>query len=168
MGEITAEAAGLNLLKTMSKRDLIFLAVVFVGAIGSGLLLSKVRSKDPELRSTAGTGKLNDSVALGERSDAGEGAVTVTAKIADKHDGVVVFDFFLNTHSVNLTDFDIQDNVVLISGRNTFKPTEWVENGGSGHHRNGKLVFTAPVQGEIELVVFNLAGIRERKLTWEL
>lgn len=105
------------------------------------------------------------------KSDAGEGGVTVTAQpvVAGKED--IIFEFTIDTHSGDLTDFAVLEKVSLVLGGKAIMPKEWQETASSAHHRSGKLVFKVREMremGELELVIRDLGGIPERKLEWTL
>ena len=96
------------------------------------------------------------------RSDQGEGEVTATATW-EKAQGAV-FTLAFNTHSIDLTAFNVLEDVVLRGGSEEIKPSSWEENPGSSHHRGGKLIFPKVPGASFQLVVKNLAGIEERVL----
>lgn len=108
------------------------------------------------------------------KSDSGEGGVTVTAQPVITGGEDIIFEFTIDTHSGDLTDFPVLEKVSLVSGDREVLPKEWRETASSGHHRAGKLVFKVgeiPRQardtvGELELVIRDLGGIPERKLEW--
>lgn len=102
------------------------------------------------------------------KSDAGEGGVTVTAQpvVIDTED--IVFEFTIDTHSGDLTNFSVLEKVSLVSGGKATMPKDWQEAASSVHHRSGKLVFEKIGTSEMELVVKDLAGVPERKLKWTL
>ena len=80
------------------------------------------------------------------------------------------FDIALEAHSVNLNAYDLS---VLSSlrdeGGKKYHPTR-VEIKASGHHRQITLVFPKPSAEaqKLELVIKELAGVKERSFRWEL
>jgi hypothetical protein len=80
------------------------------------------------------------------------------------------FEISLDTHSVDLDSYDLK---ALSSLRDdagkVYQPTK-VENKGSGHHRQLVLVFPKPAPGNkrLELVVKDIAGVKERSFVWDL
>ena len=104
------------------------------------------------------------------RTDSG-GGVTVKATLLDsKTSGEVRFQVVLDTHSVNLDGYDLKSlSVLRDEAGNTYPPTA-VENKGSGHHRQSTVVFSkvAPSTKRVELVIKNVAGVKERLFRWEL
>ncbi|MDQ7801956.1 MAG: hypothetical protein QN148_07860 [Armatimonadota bacterium] len=102
--------------------------------------------------------------------DRGEGRVTVTATWQGVREGSLVLRVAFDTHSVDLSGFDVASNTVLRdeAGRE-LRPLRWQEEQSSSHHRSGLLVFAAPPAppGRLLLVVRNLAGVPERVLVFE-
>ena len=80
------------------------------------------------------------------------------------------FEISLDTHSVDLDSYDLK---ALSSLRDdagkAYQPTR-VENKGSGHHRQLVLVFPKPAPGNrrLELVIKDIAGVKERSFVWDL
>jgi hypothetical protein len=80
------------------------------------------------------------------------------------------FEISLDTHSVDLDSYDLK---ALSSLRDdagkVYQPTK-VENKGRGHHRQLVLVFpkTAPESKRLELVIKDIAGVKERSFVWDL
>lgn len=73
----------------------------------------------------------------------------------------------LDTHQGNL-DFDLTKKTVLIDDQgNQYLPLEWQGEIG-GHHLSGMLIFPSisPETTKIELKIFNVYGVKERKFSW--
>jgi len=102
---------------------------------------------------------------------AGEVAVIATFKnpaaIGAKEE--LVFNLKLDTHTVNLDTFDFKEGIVLKDDMGKiYKPTS-VEPTGSGHHRSAVLRFANPGKVKsLELVVKDLAGVKETVFKWDL
>lgn len=105
----------------------------------------------------------------------GEGAVTVTVS----WDGVAagpVFDISLNTHSVDLDQYDLTDLAVLRTGSGTeIRPLTWDAPKG-GHHRSGQLTFPETIDGmptvshgtpSFALIIRDIDGVAERVFDWK-
>lgn len=79
------------------------------------------------------------------------------------------FDIALDTHSVNLDAYDLKTvSLLRDDAGNTYQPIR-IENKGSGHHRQVVLVFSRP-SGEVkklELVIKDIAGVKERLFRWD-
>lgn len=78
------------------------------------------------------------------------------------------FQIALNTHSVNLDSFDPKTSSVLQdeTGKE-YRPTK-VENKGGGHHRELIVIFPKPAGKKLELLVKDVAGVKEWSFRWEL
>ena len=99
------------------------------------------------------------------------GGVTVKVTYLDpKASDGVRFQVALDTHSVNLDSYDLKTiSVLRDDAGNTYAPTA-VDNKGSGHHRETTVSFAKVTSGtkRIELVIKDLAGVKERVFRWEL
>ncbi|MFQ6119595.1 MAG: hypothetical protein ACE5KE_06890 [Methanosarcinales archaeon] len=104
------------------------------------------------------------------------GRVTVTITYLNpthnEFKDIIAFEVKLNTHSVALDDYQMDKITYLRDSKgNIHKPLSWEENPGSGgHHRSGILKFSKfDSSGEsFEIVIQDLAGIKERVFKWEL
>ncbi|MDR7416418.1 MAG: hypothetical protein QN193_05510 [Armatimonadota bacterium] len=102
--------------------------------------------------------------------DRGAGGVTVTATWQGFRDGAVAFRLSLDTHSVDLSGFDVLAHVGLRAGAGAeLRPLRWEEERSSSHHRTGVLYFPVPnpLPDRLALVVRDLAGVAERVLAFE-
>jgi hypothetical protein len=102
------------------------------------------------------------------------GAVTIDVQWAEEVTGSLTFYVAMNTHSVNLDQYDLSSLALLRDDRgNEYLPII-CDSAPSGHHRQGTLTFPLPAsvtQGEakyLEMVIRDVAGIEERVLRWEL
>ena len=80
------------------------------------------------------------------------------------------FEISLDTHSVDLDSYDLKAlSLLRDNAGKVYQPTK-VENKGSGHHRQLVLVFPKPAPGNkrLELVVKDIAGVKERSFVWDL
>lgn len=97
------------------------------------------------------------------------GGVTVTATLSKNHVGATVVTVGLDTHSVSLDGYKFEEIVLLRDASGKTYPLEAVERvSGGGHHREAVLRF-AKVAAEakvIELIVKDVAGIKERTFHW--
>ena len=80
------------------------------------------------------------------------------------------FQVALDTHSVNLDSYDLKKIVVLRDDAGNIYPPTSVENNGSGHHRQATVSFAkvANKNKRIELVVKDVAGVKERVFRWDI
>jgi hypothetical protein len=102
-----------------------------------------------------------------------EGAVSVIAEYLptknSKEEGIS-FRLILNTHSVDLEQYDIQNLSSLIIDKGTpTAATKW-EPSGAGHHFKGILHFSETLPSgkhQLQLVVRNLDNVKERVFEWQ-
>jgi hypothetical protein len=103
------------------------------------------------------------------RTDSG-GGVTIKVTYLDTKTGDDLrFQVVLDTHSVNLDGYDLKTIAVLRDDAgNTYLPTA-VENKGSGHHREATVRFAkiANDTKRVELVIKDVAGVKERIFRWD-
>lgn len=88
------------------------------------------------------------------------------------------FSVAMNTHSVELGQFDLAKLATLrTDAGKEVKPTAWQAPSGDGHHVSGTLTFPAAVDGKpliepgtkyFEMIIRDVAGIKERVLRWTI
>jgi hypothetical protein len=92
-----------------------------------------------------------------EKSEAG-----VTAKVSlETTDGNLTFKVALETHTVDLEKYKFDEIVVLRAGGKEYKARVKSQEG-SGHHRSAVIEFDNPKAKELELVIKDVAGVKER------
>ncbi len=110
------------------------------------------------------------------------GGVTIEAKyLGTAADGAVEalrFEIKLDTHSVNLDQYDLKQVASLRNDQGVAVKPLTLEKKGSGHHIQNVLAFPAkdeagnPVAGgaakAIELVLFDIADVPQRILRWDV
>ena len=103
-----------------------------------------------------------------------EGSVTIDVEWIKAENDSLVFNVAMNTHSVDLDEYDLGELVVLRDDTgNEYHPVSW-DSAPGGHHRQGTLTFPIPdslSQGKakyVEIMIRDVAGIEERVLKWEL
>ena len=97
----------------------------------------------------------------------------VTAKVTylnPMSGGDLRFAVVLDTHSVSLDGYDLKTLSVLRDDRGKDYLPIGAENKGSGHHREVTLIFSkiAPESKRIEIVIKDIAGVKERSFRWNL
>lgn len=118
------------------------------------------------------------------QEDDGAGAVTVEATwvtpdhlatdedvraVAASYDGesVVLLHVKLNTHSVDVSKYDLAELATLDAGAGPQQPLGWTSISDDSHHVEGVLAFARPASSATAaLVVRDVAGIDERRLVW--
>jgi hypothetical protein len=71
------------------------------------------------------------------------------------------FEITLDASSANLDKYDLRSSVLLRAGEKTYAPTT-VENKGDGRHREMTVVFPRVNMRGVELIIQNVAGVKER------
>lgn len=97
----------------------------------------------------------------------------VTAKVTylnPKSSDEPRFQIVLETHSVNLDVYDLKTIAALRDDTGNIYPATGIETKGSGHHREGTLTFPkiSPESKHIEVVIKDVAGVKERIFRWDL
>jgi hypothetical protein len=102
------------------------------------------------------------------------GSVTIDVEWIKTEDNLLIFDVAMNTHSVDLDQYDIGQLAILRDNTGKeYHPVTW-DSAPGGHHRSGTLYFPIPDSvnqrstSYIEIVIQDIAGIKERVLKWEL
>lgn len=76
----------------------------------------------------------------------------------------MVFQIALDTHSVNLDEFDFQKDIRILKDGKSFPPLSAIA-GGADHHRNAEVTFKKEAT-PYAIVIYDLAGIKERKFVF--
>lgn len=97
----------------------------------------------------------------------------VTAKVTylnPKSNDDPRFQVVLDTHSVSLDSYDLKSIAFLRDDTGKSYVATTAETKGSGHHREAIVSFPelSPETKRVELVIKNLAGVKERTFTWKL
>jgi hypothetical protein len=100
--------------------------------------------------------------------------VAITVKWQGERSGVLMFEAAMDTHSVNLDQYDLGELAVLRDdGGAEYRPASWRSAPG-GHHRSGTLTFPVPAslsEGKakyVEMIIRDVADVKERVLKWTL
>jgi len=138
-----------------------FKVAAFVSFVAISLLFPALLGIGKSLAATAGGIT---------RSNSGGGVTVNVTYPHSQKPGEARFDVVLDTHSVSLDGYDLTELSLLRDGSGTtYKPSR-VENKGSGHHRETAVVFPVDFSSvkRLELVIRDIAGIKERTFLWEL
>ncbi len=96
-----------------------------------------------------------------EKSEAG-----VTARVSlEGTDGTMKFTIALETHTVDLDRYKFEDIIILKAGGKEYKP-KLVSQEGSGHHRSAVVEFDNPGTKEFDVVIKDVADVKERVFTF--
>lgn len=103
--------------------------------------------------------------------DSGPGGVIVSAEFnrADSTAEEQSFTVSLNTHTVDLTDFNPAQAIVLRTDAGQEQSVQTVSADGerSSHHQNYRVTFARTASSAVTLVVRDVAGVAERQLTFQ-
>ena len=104
------------------------------------------------------------------RSDSGGGVTVKVTYLNPQAGDDTRFQVILDTHSVNLDAYDLKALSLLRDDTaKTYQPTGAEDNGG-GHHREVTVSFPKLTPGTkgLELVIKDIAGVKERTFRWDL
>ena len=121
------------------------------GMMMQGMMGGTASAKTKKEEQTGGPQKTQ------EKAEAG-----VTAKAGlEGSNGALVFKVSLETHTVELDKYKFDEIVVLRAGDKEYKAKVKSEEG-SGHHRSAVVEFENPKAKEVEIVIKDVAGVKER------
>jgi hypothetical protein len=118
-----------------------------------------------------GSGQTLNAVAGGATQSVSGGGVTAkVAYLNPKSGDEPRFQVVLDTHSVNLGGYDLKTITVLRDDAGRAYLANGAENKGSGHHIESVLTFPkpGPEAKRLELVIKDVAGVKERTFRWNL
>ncbi len=97
--------------------------------------------------------------------DFSEGNVVITARPVGFSKGIFSIELFFDTHAVDLSTLDLENNALLVAGGKTLKPISAPRL--FGHHSNGKLIFSMDEEpSAFSLIITNVPTIQRRELEW--
>ena len=104
------------------------------------------------------------------RTHSGGGVTVKVTYLNPKETESVRFEVVLDTHSVNLDGYDLKSLSLLRDDTGKTYEVTKTENKGSGHHREIAIIFSKPSpEGKrLELVIKDIAGVKERSFRWDL
>lgn len=115
----------------MVNRDVLFMGVIVL--LAGGVLVYGILSY-------AGSPLFSRSDAsLSSSGSISEGDVTVDVQLLSKENGQILFSIAFNTHSVDLSQFDLQELITLEYGSSVLQPLAVPQL--SGHHASGTVRF---------------------------
>ncbi len=154
-----------QLLREASVVAVVLVLAVVVVALARG-------KKEAPSAVTPGSSVTGTAAGQDQAVDNGAGSVIVSATLerAASTDREVAFTVSLNTHSVDLSDFDPAAQVKLqaASGQEGDAETAVLNGDRSSHHQNYRVTFPRPAGSVVTLVVRNVSGIAERRLIFQL
>ncbi|MBE0481593.1 MAG: hypothetical protein IBX68_11525 [Dehalococcoidia bacterium] len=98
--------------------------------------------------------------------------MTIDVKWLSLDDAALTFSVSMDTHSVELDGYDLGALAILRDDSgNEYSPLSWNSSPG-GHHRRGTLTFAVSASlaeaRYVEMVIRDVAGVKERVLKWQL
>ncbi len=113
------------------------------------------------------------------QGDAVEISLTYMNPLGQAEDGNLTFEMRMNTHSVELDQYQMEKLSFLKDDQGNEYPALGLFNpGGGGHHRFGMLKFAPKGKGGREIagqgskyfqiIIRNVAGVKERSFRWDL
>ncbi len=150
---------------------LVMLMVVLV-TVGCSKGFTSAGKSLPSPAATAAASSGGPTNGAVQSSDGGN--VTIDVEWLGRDGDRLSFSVAMNTHSVDLDEYDLGELAVLRDDHgNEYRPESW-DSAPGGHHRRGTLTFDAPNSvdsGEaavVEMVIRDVADVGERVLTWHL
>ncbi len=154
-----------------SRKSLLAIAVLLVAIIAAACSGS-IPARDRSSPASAPASSIKPVSGAIQSNEAGGVAIEVQWVKAEGN--ALIFRVDMNTHSVELDRYDLKKLAVLRDDAgNEYRPVAW-DSAPGGHHRSGTLAFPLPdslSQGKtkfIEMVIQDVAGIKQRVLKWEL
>lgn len=157
------------------KSSVFGISILMVAVLAAGCSSRFVPSGEERVypQSPRSSSSLEEPINGWVQSDTG-GRVTIDVEWTKTENGSLVFDVAMNTHSVDLDQYDLGKLAVLRDDiGNEYHPVSWHSASG-GHHRKGTLAFPLPDSLDrrkiayFELILHDIAGVEERVLKWEL
>lgn len=153
----------------MSKINKILLVVLVIvlGLIAISASSKKTRVDQKLLSAKTTENKQNNITS--QISEGGNVSIEVTPKVLEIGK-TPEFELAFNTHSEDLS-FDVSKVTKLIDDKNiSYQNPLWKGSPPGGHHRSGVLSFPLPLSKTkyVYLVIENVAGVKEKKLRWNL
>lgn len=96
------------------------------------------------------------------------GRVTIRVTYQNPGKADPAFSVRMGTHSVDLDGYNLAALSILRDGKGIEYKGKWTSPEGGGHHISGVLLFEGVElnTGGIELIIKDVAGVKERKFIW--
>ncbi len=156
-----------------TKSSILALLIIIVAVIAAGCSSGFVPQREEGAYLPSSSSSFNGPTNGLVQSNTG-GSVTLDVEWIKEGDGLLIFDVSMNTHSVDLDQYDLGELAVLSDDMgNEYHPVSW-DSAPGGHHRQGTLTFPIPDSLSqrkakyVEIMIRDVAGIEKRVLKWEL
>ena len=153
-----------------------WILAVVIGVAVFGVIFFVLPGRRVAAPGPAGRGAQAASTSPLTQRDQGEGAVEVevTLVLPGSADATeygaetqTVFLVSMNTHSVDLTGYDLVKVSELVAAGQTLRPIRWAGISDDSHHRSGALFFPKLDRGvALELRIRTIAGVPVRTFRW--
>lgn len=149
----------------------VIVAVLIGAAVFAGIYLVAFRSSGaPEATQPATAAQ---AAPASVQRDQGDGGVEIEVTFggpgaaAYEPEQYSVFLVAMNTHSVDLSGYDLVGLTELRAGGKSYKALRWVSTSDDSHHRSGVLIFPKVDAGQpVELAITTIAGVPVRTFRW--
>jgi len=152
----------------------IFIAILMATVLVAGCSARFVPQGDEDVSAASSSVSSSGRPINGATQSSSGGAVTIDAEWKGDRDGSLVFSIAMNTHSVELDQYDLGKLAILRDNEGReYSAASW-DSARGGHHRQGTLTFPYPEslsQGTaeyLEMIIRDVAGVKEMVLKWEL
>ena len=156
------------------KSSVLAISIIMVAVIVAGCSSGFVPQREEGAYPTSSSGSSSHGPTNGLVQSNTGGSVTIDVEWIKAEDDSLVFNVAMNTHSVDLDEYDLGKLTVLRDDAgNEYRPVSW-DSAPGGHHRMGTLTFLLPdsLSQEkakyVEIIIRDVAGVGARVLKWEL
>jgi len=97
--------------------------------------------------------------------DQSSGAEVTAIYEKEKSQNQIFFKLYFNTHAVDYSNYDFQENVVIKDSQGKVYKAVNIAKEGAGHHQSVEMAFPL-ASSPFKLIVKNLADVAERTFSW--
>ena len=145
----------------MNKNYLVYIIILVVGVVVFGILFLL----NSDFYTKTDTVEVTNSLKPISSCSTDEGDVSIVLTPLSVANGIIQVEVAANTHSVDLSQFDLKKVITLEYQGKTFKPTSAFSL--SGHHSSGMITFD--LSSEVDRFTIKINGIpsaEERVFEW--
>jgi hypothetical protein len=162
--------------KNIENIVLVLFVVLIVGGLLFTIFKTQNETKDMALEKNLESRKLNDAQRYENLANSGDkmkstgstgsGDVAIDIEPKEFIDGKFILEISLNTHSVDMNDFDLTKMIILKFESKEFAPISAPVL--SGHHNSGELVFELEKRPEsFSIEIIGIPAVDKRVFNWE-
>ncbi|PIN77954.1 hypothetical protein COV14_04860 [Candidatus Woesearchaeota archaeon CG10_big_fil_rev_8_21_14_0_10_33_12] len=146
----------------MKKENIMMVIIVFVIAVAALMIAIQLFENDQNSYSSESDVQ-KESEAFATKTSNGEVTIDLTPKGVIS--GNAVFSIDLNTHSIDMAQYDLKEITTLIINGQEYKPISAPAL--SGHHISGELVFAVDNLSEsFTIIITGIPDVEEREFVW--